>query len=114
MSASEAQLDVCARFGVEPDPPAGGSKLGASNGLTSQNWPVHGLRHAAGGETNGWFLWTGKYSDDAEFFTPLHWEHLEDGRPEVLPYLALPPGWRFLIAPGQEDVWFDEKLLDVG
>ncbi len=27
--------------------------------------------------------------------------------PEVLPYLALPPGWRFLIADGYEDGWFD-------
>jgi hypothetical protein len=26
-------------------------------------------------------------------------------------YLGLAPGWRFLIAPGYEDVWFDEILL---
>lgn len=39
--------------------------------------------------------------------------HLRDHAPEVLPYLALPPGWRFLIAPGHEDVWFDEQLLNV-
>jgi hypothetical protein len=28
-------------------------------------------------------------------------------------YLALPPGWRFLIATNHEDVWFDAALLDV-
>ena len=38
-----------------------------------------------------------------------------DQRPAIafstLPYLGLAPGWRFLIAPGYEDVWYDEKLL---
>jgi len=29
------------------------------------------------------------------------------------PYLARPPGWRVLLAPGQEDVWYDGTLLDV-
>jgi hypothetical protein len=27
------------------------------------------------------------------------------------PYLVLPPGRRVLLAPGFEDVWFDECLL---
>jgi hypothetical protein len=31
----------------------------------------------------------------------------------MAPYLALPPGWRFLIAPDYEDVWFDESLLHI-
>lgn len=32
--------------------------------------------------------------------------------PEVLPYLELPPGYRFIIdGKGYEDVWFDESLL---
>ena len=35
----------------------------------------------------------------------LHAVHLADHCPSVLPYLGLPPGWRFLIAPGYEDVW---------
>jgi hypothetical protein len=30
-----------------------------------------------------------------------------------MPYLSLPPGWRFLIAPGHEDVWEDQSLFDM-
>ncbi len=30
---------------------------------------------------------------------------------DVLPYLGLPPGWRFLVAPGYVDVWEDPALL---
>ena len=44
---------------------------------------------------------------------PLHVGHLAERLPDVMPYLALPPGWRFLLAPGREDVWYDESLLNV-
>jgi hypothetical protein len=27
-------------------------------------------------------------------------------------YFGLEPGWRFLLAPGYEDVWYDATLLD--
>ncbi len=66
------------------------------------------------GDTCGWYLWAGEeFSWDADFFQPVHVEHLRLWRPEVSQYLALPPGWRFLIAPGYEDVWYDEGLLRV-
>jgi hypothetical protein len=48
---------------------------------------------------------------DDYFFQPLHFHHIQDWRAEFLPYLALPPGWRFLIAPTHEDAWYDPSLL---
>lgn len=38
-------------------------------------------------------------------------EHLLEEFPEIGEYLSLPPGYRFLLAAGYEDVWYDEKLL---
>jgi hypothetical protein len=46
-----------------------------------------------------------------DFFAPLHVRHGAEWRHELVQYLALPPGWRFLLAPGHEDVWQDESLL---
>jgi hypothetical protein len=110
-AVSSAQLAVCERFGLAPNPPKDGSKLGVSRDLR-QGWPLNGLRHVPEGTTSGWYLWVGEQlSEPADFFVPLHVDHLADWRPEVLPYLALPPGWRFLLAPRQEDVWFDSALL---
>jgi hypothetical protein len=48
-----------------------------------------------------------------DFFEPVHVSHLATACPDFLPYLALPPGWRFLIAPGHEDIWPDESLLRI-
>ena len=104
--------DVCARFGAAPQPPAPGSKVGFGRLGEPRAWPLHGLRHPPEGDTNGWYLWHGgDPTEDADFFAPLHVEHLAQRMPEALPYLALPPGWRFLLAPGREDVWFDASLL---
>ena len=60
----------------------------------------------------GWFLWTGdEYPADDDAFVPLHASHAAEYVPHALPHLSLGVGWRFQVAPGHEDVWFDEALL---
>ena len=39
-------------------------------------------------------------------------EHLVEWCPQILKFLGLPPGWRFLIAGDYEDAGFDKSLLD--
>lgn len=109
---SSDQYRTCRRFSVEcvPSPPY--LKVGIARDVRHGLWPLHGLRHPVVGDTTGWYIWSGQWSDAADFFVPLHVEHLAQWRPEVLPYLALPPGWRFLLAPNYEDVWEDPTLLD--
>ncbi len=84
--------------------------IGVSANLTGD--PIHGLRHLPVKGTSGWYIWTGEYSEDEDFFQPLCAEHLLNSRPEIIKYLALEPGFRFLSASnGYEDVWFEERLL---
>ena len=65
------------------------------------------------GDTSGWYIWAGEeFSKDPNFFMPLHIGHLKEWCPEIVKYLGLGPGWRFLIAPGYEDVWEDKSLLN--
>ena len=90
-------------------------KLGASRSLIdgAWDWPVHGLRHAVAGDTSGWFVWTGEWTSTSDFFSPWHEDHLVSAVPEVQHLLSLPPGSRFLLAPGYQDVWHDPSLLEV-
>jgi hypothetical protein len=110
--ASE-QREVCKRFGAKFDPPRAESKVGVAL-QTRGHLPLNALRHPSEAGTCGWYIWLGDtFSQDTDFFQPLHVEHLGDHCPEIFPYLALPPGWRVQVAPGHEDVWYDAKLLDV-
>lgn len=73
--------------------------------------PLNGLRHPVVGDASGWFIWRGKdLSSASDYFQPMHVAHLVVECPEAAEFLALPPGWRFLIAPGYVDVWYDETL----
>jgi hypothetical protein len=72
-----------------------------------------GLRHPPIADTTGWYLWAGEGdpSYDPDFFVPVHVWHLANWWPEVLRFLGLGPGWRFLMDVAYEDVWHDPKLL---
>jgi hypothetical protein len=110
--ASGTQAEVCGRYGAQPFPTPDDLKVGIASNVRDGVQPLNGLRCRPEGDTSGWYIWAGEERSNApDFFTPLHIHHLAAWCPAVIPYLLLPPGWRFLIAPGYEDVWFDERLL---
>lgn len=95
------QVELCDRFGVPCQPTVGKSVVGVARNLRSGAEPLNGLRHRATAESSGWYLWAGEtLSDDPGFFVPLHADHLGEWRPELLPYLGLPEGSRFVIGLG--------------
>lgn len=104
-------MEVCKRFGVLSEFPLASDKVGIALG-TLNLLPLNALRHKPEGGTCGWYVWGGgSMSTDEDFFSPLHFVHLPELVPQLIPYLGLPPGWRVLLAPGYEDVWADESLL---
>lgn len=112
-----AQREVCDRYRVPYVPTRPDLKIGIN--LKGDPYPVNGSRQPLDERYDnlaGWWIWNGERVDSQESFGALEWEslhaaHLADNCPDVLPYLGLPPGWRFLIAPGYEDVWEDAHLL---
>ncbi|HEV7764359.1 MAG TPA: hypothetical protein VGQ76_05115 [Thermoanaerobaculia bacterium] len=107
------QRDVCHAHLTAYAPCDPSAKVGISSSALRCELPLNGLRHPPAGDRCGWYIWGGtEFSTSPEFFKPMHVHHLAEERPEVLPYLALPPGWRFRITPESEDIWFDHSLLE--
>lgn len=107
------QARIAATYGSQLVVPEPTDKVGAAANVRQGIWPINGLRHQPEGDTCGWYIWAGEdFSQDPDFFLPVHVSHLSEWCPAALPYLGLAPGWRFLIAPDYEDVWFDPSLLD--
>ncbi|MGC2194132.1 MAG: hypothetical protein WA628_05615, partial [Terriglobales bacterium] len=105
------QAAVCKKYAQSCMIPSADSKLGFALSTTG-DIPINGLRHPPKGDTNGWYIWCGKELSTApDFFSPLHTVHLKERCPEVLQYLGLPPGFRFLVAGAHVDVWYDASLL---
>jgi hypothetical protein len=107
---SSDQKAICQRFGTEYMPPDTDQKVGISLDSLG-NVPLHAVRMSPENGTCGWYIHGGEYSTDADFYQPLHVAHLAERCPNIVPYLALPTGWRVLVAPDYEDVWFDRELL---
>ena len=104
---------ITSRLGVVPELPCGEQMVAVARSSKYGTSPLNGLRHPPEGSTCGWYIWTGEDADlnEENFFEPFHVKHLLEEFPEIGEYLSLPPGYRFLLAAGYEDVWYDEKLL---
>jgi hypothetical protein len=108
------QNEICMKYGATFLPSKQDQKVGISLDTLELKYPLNGLRYHADGDSTGWFIWagTGPINKDFDYFQPLHVAHLLEKCPEVIAYLGLPPGWRFLIAPNYVDVWFDQNIYD--
>jgi hypothetical protein len=107
----QVQADICKQYGQQFLSCPTDSILGVAV-HTLGNHPIHGLRHKPAGNTNGWYIWSGEYSSASDFFSPLHTAHIHEKAPEVLNFLGLSPGCRFLLNKDYADVWFDSALLN--
>ena len=114
MDYKKEQKEICNRYNAPFVEAYSIMKIGIALNVKEGLQPINGLRHPVEGDTSGWYIWAGEeFSNDPDFFVPLHIEHLPEWCPEVIKYLGLAPGWRFLIAPGHEDVWEDKSLLKI-
>ena len=99
---------MCRTFGTGFEPPAPGTKVGIAL-QTLTRIPIHGVRLAPTETTCGWYIYAGDEGSDApDFYQPLCVEHVAEYCRFALPFLCLPPGWRFVTdGKGYIDAWRD-------
>jgi len=113
MDSTKEQMIICKKYGTDFIEAAPYLKVGIAENVKTLLIPINGLRIPLKGDTTGWYIWAGEeFSSDPDFFVPLHIEHLGEWCPQIIKFLGLPPGWRFLIADNYEDVWQDLGLLN--
>src|SRR5256885_13557047 len=96
---AQSQQEICQKYQAKYEPPDLSLRLGISANFFSGELPLNGLRHPSEGNMCGWYLWAGQELSQADdFFQSVHVLHLINSNSEVLRYLGLAPGWRFLIA----------------
>ncbi|RCW41263.1 immunity protein Imm33 domain-containing protein [Paenibacillus prosopidis] len=107
------QKELCRKYQADFVHSSNDDKLGISLNVKGNKLPINGLRLYPDKGTSGWFIWAGEeLSQDPDFFVPLHIEHVEEWVPNIIKFLGLAPGWRFLVAENYEDVWYDQEILN--
>src|SRR5262245_31996679 len=82
------QLALCQQYGTTFFESPAFLKVGISRNVKDGARPIHGLRHPPEGDTTGWYIWGDEFSEDPDFFVPLHVEHLQEWCPMILKYLG--------------------------
>lgn len=65
----KSQQELCGRFGapfVEADVQL---KIGLSKNFGVHDASINGLRYPPEGDTTGWYIWSGEWSDAPDFFS---------------------------------------------
>lgn len=109
---SKGQDIVCEWIGVTSDKPDEDSLTRFAMESIGRGI-LQGLRRPSNEKSNGWYIWFGDYSEANDFFSPISVKDLGDYlNSNVIDYLDLPTGYRFLIdGDNYENVWFDKELL---
>lgn len=92
-------------------PPPAESDLMLSWNFDPRNLPLTARHFRATDSRNGWVLWSGDEPTETPGYLPVALTEVVRWLPQVEPYLALPEGWSFQIAPSHEDVWEEPHLL---
>lgn len=111
----EDQQEICKKCHAEWVPTDLELKIGIADLAFTELMPINGLRHCAENGTTGWYIWSGEHlSENTDFFKPYCMKHLIELKPEIIKYLGLPAGFRFLIDNQEfEDIWEDKSLLEI-
>lgn len=107
ITPDETQRQVCAKYGLPLHAP---EEMVAIALDTLHKSPIYGTRvKLPEGGTISWFIHCGEHSPVSGFYQALHTGHLMEELPEVVKYLFLPEGAKFIIdREGYEDVWMAE------
>lgn len=111
MDINELQQEICRKHQSKFEPLFFDEIVAVALGSLGQ-MPITGIRNILQKDENvSWFIYCGEPSEQADFYQPVHWHHLKEILPEVLPYLGLSQGFRFIIDnEGYEDVWFETNV----
>jgi len=108
----ESQKKICAKYNSNFNDVNLKLYIGVNSNLELE--PINGLRHPKHGKMSEWYIWSGEWSDDDNFFEPLCLEHFIEKKPDLIKYLGLDIGFRFLTdKKGYEDVWFDKNIIEL-
>ncbi len=105
----QIQKDCCEHYRADYFPVSSEQLVVISDGVY-EGMPVEGVRYPSPGHMSGWWLTTEEYNGDVNSLKTVHFYHIQEKRPDLAVYMALPFGYRFQIGGPEERVWFDEEV----
>ncbi|SFN92496.1 hypothetical protein SAMN05421594_4738 [Chryseobacterium oleae] len=103
ISVVRNQSELCSHYGLAPQSPNFSQMIVISDGVY-EGKDIEGIRYESPEHMSGWWLITDDYDDNIESLKTVHFHHVAFARPDILKYLGLPFGYRFLMENGNVKV----------
>jgi hypothetical protein len=107
ISIIRSQSEICSQCELIPLFPNFNQQIVISKGVY-EGKEIEGIRYDSPEHMSGWWLITDDYDDNIESLMTVHYYHVAFKRPDILKYLALPFGYRFLAENGKVQIMKDE------
>lgn len=107
ISVVRSQSETCAQLNLVPHFPNFNQSVVISDGVY-EGKDIEGIRYDAPQDESGWYLITDDYDDNIKSLKMVHFYHVAFTRPDILKYLAIPFGYRFLMKNGNIAITKDE------
>ena len=106
----QSQHKVCDDHGANFLPPRPDKMVAISKGVYEGSI-VDAVRYPSPEHMSGWWITTDQYDGDIKTLQVVHLYHLTSRRPDLMPLIALPYGYRFAGSIDTFNIWFDPKVV---
>jgi len=105
----QSQMTMCNKYSSKFLFPRINQKIVISDGIRDE-YPIEGVRYESPEHMSGWWLTSNLYDGNIVSLKQIELHELILMRPELIKYLALDNGFRFILDKNGEDVWFDKDI----
>ncbi len=103
ISVVREQSEICRQHNLVPLFPNFNQSVVISDGVY-EGKDIEGIRYDSPEDESGWYFITDDYNDDIKSLKVVHFYHVAFARPDILKYLALPFGYRFIMENGKNRI----------
>ncbi|MBO9693383.1 hypothetical protein [Chryseobacterium sp.] len=107
ISVVREQSEMCWEQNLIPLFPNFNQSVVISDGVY-EGKDIEGIRYESPQDETGWYLITDDYNDDIKSLKMVHFYHVVFARPDIVKYLAIPFGYRFMMKEGDIEISKDE------
>ncbi len=108
ISIIRSQSELCSHYGLPTQFPNFNQMIVISDGVY-EGKDIEGIRYESPEHMSGWWLITDDYDNNIESLKTVHFHHVVFARPDILKYLSLPFGYRFLMQNGNVEVYKNDE-----
>lgn len=106
-----SQIEICETYSSKLAFTKVNQNIVISDGVLDGR-PVEAVKYEAPEHMSGWYITTDLYNDDINTLQQIQLPDLKLKRPELVKFLALDNGFRFVVDKENIEVWFDEEVLE--